>query len=141
MRLENLAIDPRLEIEAFEERLRGELEQVGEAGLVTGQEREVVARILLAAGVFLKPAAGRDVGLVADHRVDTGRLRRLVKLERAVKVAVVGDREGVHPQLDRAIDESIDRARPVEQAVVAVAVEMGEMLRAHPCARWESQTL
>ena len=92
----------------------------------------MVAGIPLAARVFLEAAPGGDVGLVADDRVDLRGLGGLVKLERPVQIAVVGDRQGVHAQLDRAVDKPVDRTRPVEEAVVAVAVKVGERLRAHP---------
>jgi hypothetical protein len=129
---EQFAVDPRFEIKAFEVGPRGELQEVGEAHAIAGQEREVVARVLLVAGILLKPAARGDVGLVADDRVDARLLRGVVKFEGAVEVAVVGDRQGVHPEFDRAAHEPVDGARAVEQAVVAVAVEMGETGRAHP---------
>ena len=134
--LEQFAVDPWLKVEALEVGLRGQLEEVGEAGAIPGQKREVVARILLATGILLEAAAGGDVGLVADDRIDPGRLCLGVKLECPVQVAVVGDRQGIHPQLGRAGHEPVDGAGSVEQAVVAVAVEVGEGERAHP---WASQ--
>jgi len=131
---EQVAVDPGLEVEALEVGLGGQLEEVGEADAVAGEQREVVAGIPLAARVLLEPAPRRDVGLVADDRVDLRRLRGLVELESPVKVAVVGDGQGGHAQFDRAVDQPFDRTRPVEEAVVAVAVEVGERLRAHPWA-------
>ena len=133
--LQQVTVDPRLEIEALQVGLGGQLEQVVEARPVAGQQREVVAGVLLVAGILLKPAARGDVGLVADDRVELGGLGGLVELQGTVEIAVVGDRQGVHPEFDGTVHESVDRAGPVEQAVVAVAVEMDERLRAHPCAR------
>jgi hypothetical protein len=132
--LEQFAVDPRLEVEALEVGLRRQLEEVREAGPVAGQEREVVARVLLAAGILLEAAARGDVGLVADDRVDARGLGGLVELERPVEVAVVGDRQGVHAQFHRPRHQPVDRAGAVEQAVVAVAVEVDEGGRAHPWA-------
>lgn len=83
MGLEDLPVDPGLEIKPLQERLRGQLEQVGEAGAITGEEREVVARLLLAARVLLEAAAGGDVGLVADDRIDPGGPGSLIELQGA----------------------------------------------------------
>ena len=49
-----------------------------------------------------------------------------------MQIAVVGDRQGVHAELGGPADEPLDGARAVEQAVVTVALKMGETWRAHP---------
>ena len=53
----------------------------------------------------------------------------LIELERAVQVAVVGDRQGVHAQLFGPLDQPVDRAGAVEQAVVAMAMQMNKRRR------------
>ena len=53
-------------------------------------------------------------------------LALLVELERPVQVAVVGERQGVHALLFGPLDQLGDRAGAVEQAVVAVAMQMNE---------------
>ena len=58
-------------------------------------------------------------------------LAGLIELERPVEVAVVGQGQGVHAQLFGLLDQSFDRAGAVEQAVVAVAVQMNKRLAAH----------
>ena len=95
----------------------------------------MVARFLLAAGLLVEAAPGGDVGLVTDDRIDAGRLRRGIELEGPVEIAVVGDRQGIHPQLLRPVDQPFDRTGPVEEAVVAVAVEMDEGAGGHPWPR------
>ena len=132
---EQIAIDPGLEVKAFQIRLGGQLQQVGEALLVLGQKREVVARILLVAGVFLKPTTRGDIGFVANDRIEPRSLCRTIKLKRTVQVAVVGDGQRVHAEFDGAADKPLDRTRSVEQAVVAVAVEVDER-PAHVRARF-----
>ena len=73
-RCQQLLVDPRLVVEAFQRRGRGQLDQVLEARAVLGQQRQVVAGLLAVGGVLLlEPAAGGDVGLVADDRVDARR--------------------------------------------------------------------
>ena len=60
-----------------------------------------------------------------------GRLGLAEELDGAVEVAVVGDRQGGHPQLLGPLDQVRDLARAVEQAVVAVAVQVDERRRGH----------
>ncbi len=67
---QQLLVDPRLEIKPLQERRRGELDEVAEAGAVAGQQRQVVAGLLRAAQLFLEAAAGGDVGLQAENRID-----------------------------------------------------------------------
>ena len=62
-----------LKIEAFEKGGRGQLDQVLKARAVLGQQRQMVAGLLIGVGFFLKAAAGGDVGLVADDRIDARR--------------------------------------------------------------------
>src|SRR4029079_17227250 len=50
--LQQLLVDSRLVVEAFERGGRGELDEVLKAGAVLGQEREVVTRLLTVGGVF-----------------------------------------------------------------------------------------
>ena len=56
---------------------------------------------------------------------------RLVELERAVQIAVIRDRQRVHAQLFGPRDELIDRARSIEQTVMAVAMQMSKRRRRH----------
>ena len=129
---EQLLVDARLEIKAFQKGRRRELDQVLEAGAVFGQQREVVAGLLRAAGVLLlKAAAGGDVGLVAHDRVDAHVLGRFVELQRPVQIAVVGQGQGVHAQLFGPLQQAGDFSGAVEQAVVAMAVQMGKGRGAH----------
>ena len=53
-------------------------------------------------------------------------LALLIELERPVQIAVIGERQGIHPQLFGPIDQLLDRAGAVEQAVMAVAMQMYE---------------
>jgi len=77
----------------------------------------------------LEAAGGRDICLVTDDWIQPGGAARFVKLDCTVEVAVVGDCQRVHPQLFRPIDHPVDRASAVEQAVVAVAMQMNKRRR------------
>ena len=48
---------------------------------------------------LVKTRSGRDIDLAADDGLHARCLRRLVKVDRAVHHAVVGDGDGVLPQL------------------------------------------
>ena len=48
VRLEDLFVDPRLEVEPFERRGAGELDEVGEAGPIFREQREVIRRVFAA---------------------------------------------------------------------------------------------
>ena len=81
-----------------------------------------------AAGVpFLEAGAGGDVDLAADDRLDAGGHRLLVELDGAEHVAVVGDRQGRHAAFLGALDQVADLDGAVEEAVLAVQMEMDEI--------------
>ena len=136
-------VDPRLEIEALQKRRRGELHEVAKAGAVAGQQRQVDSwPPSMPPSFFVKAAAGGDVGLQAEDRIDAQFLGRLIELHRPVQIAVVRQRQGGHPQGLRPLQQPANRAGPVQEAVVAVAMQMGERKRAHgvpPCGERAGQ--
>src|SRR5205823_2930936 len=67
-----------------------------------------------------------DVDLAPDERLDADLLRLAVELDRAGEAAVIGERDGRHLELGRAGDERGDAARPVEDRVLGVDVEVNE---------------
>ena len=76
----------------------------------------MVVRLLAAgAGLFLVPAAGRDVHLAADDRLDVPGAGCAVKIDRAEHRPVVGDRERTEAQVARLVDQAVHTARAVEQ--------------------------
>src|SRR5437764_454922 len=77
-------------------------------------------------GFALGARPRRNIGLVTNDRVDPRLLALLVKLDRAVEVAVIGQRDRVHPQAFDVRDQLGNAVGPVEQTVVAVAMEMNE---------------
>ena len=78
--------------------------------------------------VAVKAAVARDVRLDADDRLDACLAGRDVEVDGAVERAVVGEGQRRHPELLRSCDEVGDAGQPVEQAVLAVRVEMDELL-------------
>ena len=71
------------------------------------------------------PVVG-DVDLTADERLDTLLPRLPVKLDGACERAVVGERDRRHLQLGGPLGELRDPARPVQDRVLGVDVEMDE---------------
>ena len=130
---QDLVIDARLVVEALEERERGQPDQVLETLLVARQQHEVVGRITRA----VLAAAARDVGLHADDRLDAGLLGLLVELDRAEHRAVISQRHRRHAEFDRLLDHARNRARAVQQRIVAVIMEMDEVggLHGASCAK------
>ena len=113
---EQFLVDARLVVVALKLRGGGQADEVLVAGLVPGQEHEMVVRLLAAgAGLFLVPAAGRDVHLAADDRLDVPGAGCAVKIDRAEHRPVVGDRERTEAQVARLVDQAVHTARAVEQ--------------------------
>ena len=128
---QDLPVDPRIVIEAVEVAVADQALEVAVADLVLGQEHQVV---VLAVGLGRRVAVG-DVGLAAEDRLDPVGLGRLVELDGAEHVAVVGHRHGLHPPLRdlRAQVRHPDGA--VEQAVLGVQVQVREVADARGVAR------
>ena len=136
--LEQLPVHPGLVVVALHERQARQLDQVLVAGLVLGQQREVVVELLAALGVAARvvdtPPPGRTlaavvvghVGLGADDRLDALLVALLVEVQRAVHVAVIGHPDRRHAVLHRLGDHLVEPRRPVEHRELGVDVEVGE---------------
>ena len=118
--LEQLPVDARLVVVALEVAGRGELDQVGVAGVVLGEEREVSVPLGLGAAVVA------DVDLAAENRLDSDLSGLPVELDGAGERAVVGEPDGGHLELSGASREGRDAARPVEDRVLGVDVKVDE---------------
>ena len=77
--------------------------------------------------LFVPPVAGRHVDFAAENRVDAALARLIVKDDRREHVAVLGDGERRHLQLDRAVEQLLDAAGAVEQRVLRVQVKVDEL--------------
>ena len=129
--LDLVKVDRRLAaVESFQEACRGELHQVAIAGVACGQQRQVVALHLRGRFGPAHPCGGGgvvvdEIDLTADDRLDTVLGARLVQLHGAVHHTVVGEAQRGLAELRRAGRERVDLARPVEQRVLGVDVQMG----------------
>ena len=118
--LEQLPVDARLVVVALEVAGRGELDQVGVAGVVLGEEREVSVPLGLGAAVVA------DVDLAAENRLDSDLSGLPVELDGPGERAVVGEPDGGHLELSSPSREGRDAARPVEDRVLGVDVKVDE---------------
>ena len=126
------AVDARLVVVAVEVRLAHQLHQVREAAVVLRQQHQVV-RLPPVHQHLLAVVARRDVDLAAQDRLDAVLARGLVEMHRAEQIAVVGDRQRHLPLLLRPLHDRalvvfppVQRAQPIQQAVLGVHVQMGE---------------
>ena len=135
---QQLLVHPGAVIEALEVGLGDELEEVAVAGLVLGEQGQVVVLLLRLARCAVEPRSGGDVGLHADDRLDPDGPGRLVELERAEHRAVVGHRERRHVVGQRLGEHRggggvglrrFDPCRAVQQRVFGVGMEVDEPLR------------
>jgi hypothetical protein len=118
-------------IETLQKCLAGKLDEILEASPIGCEHREVITRFALAARTFLEAASRRDIRLVTDNWIDPSAATRLIKLESAVQISVVRDRQRVHSQLFRPRDQLINRTGSIEQTVMAVAMQMSKWRRRH----------
>ena len=123
--LEQRPVDARLVVVALEVAERGELDQVPVALVRLGEQRQV--RVPLR----LRHAVVADVDLAADERLHAVLAGLLDEVDRARQRAVVGERHGRHLPLGRARGERRHPARPVEDGVLRVDVEVDERRRRH----------
>ena len=79
----------------------------------------------------LPPLSGRHVGLDADDGTDPLLQGVVDELDRAEEVAVVGDRDCLHPEGGGALEQGVDLLRSVEQRVLGVIVKVDERVLAH----------
>ena len=125
---QGLEIGPRAVIEAAQMGIRNELEQVVVARLVAREQAHVEDRLaLLASARALKTGSFSQVYLAADQRLQAVRLRLEVEVDRAEEVAVVGEGQRLHAETRGAVHQPVDPAGAVQQAVVAVDMEVDEI--------------
>ena len=121
-------VDARLVVEAFEIRRRGELQEVPVARLVLREKHEMVAAPL--AGRAVVQVSLGHVGFHADDRLDARGPGGVVQLDGAEHVSMVGERHRRHPGFLDGVDHIGEAVGPVEQAELAVQMEVDEV--GHP---------
>ena len=121
-------IDARFVIIAFEVGGCGELDEVLITDLVLGQQDKVMIDIAPATGGFLfEAAAGGDINFAADNRLDPLLARHLIKINRAIENAVIGESERGKFQLVRSVHELVQTARPIEERILRMQMQMNKL--------------
>ena len=80
---------------------------------------------------LLEAAALRHVDLAAENRLDAAGAGVVVEDHRGEHVAVLGDRERRHVELDRFVQQFVDAACAVEERELGVQVQVDEVRHSH----------
>ncbi len=126
---EEFLVDARPKIKPFQKRRRGKFYEILKSCAILGQKREMITGLFRSRRFFLKPGARGDVGLQSQDGIDGKFLGLLIEFHRPVKVSVIGKGQGVHAQGLCALQEIADLSGPVQQAVMAVTMQMHKRRR------------
>ncbi len=126
---QQVLIDPRLVVVTLDIGGGRELHQVAVAALVFAEQDEMVGAV--GVGSAVKPAGRGHIDFTADDGLDVALLRRLIKLHRPEKVAVVRHRDGGHFQARGAVHELSDFTSAVKKTVVGMKVQMNKIFGSH----------
>ena len=126
VRREKIEVDPRLCVKAVGERLGHKIYEIPVARFVFYEQDEVGAfKVEI---VFpVRHRARGDVDLAADDRLDPRLFASLIEVDRAVHNAVVRDRDRSLTRPARGGGDLRNAARAVEQAELAVEMEMDKI--------------
>jgi hypothetical protein len=120
---EQILINTRLVVEAFEEGRGNHLDEVLVAFLVLAKQDEVVVAVAVGAGLV---SLLGNVHFATDDGLNPLGFGGVVETDGAEEVAVIGHGDGGHFLLGDDLHELIDFARAVEQRIVGVVVEVNE---------------
>ena len=74
-----------------------------------------------------KAASRSNISFVADDRIDATRFGLLIEFQRTVQIAVIRQCKRIHSVLLGAIHQPPNRTRTVQQAVMAVTMQMNKL--------------
>src|SRR5947207_3824315 len=113
-------------------RRRGKLDKIPVTGLVFGQQHEMMVNVPAAAGgLLVETAAGSDIDFAADNRFDALVTGGLIEINRAVKHAVVGNRERGEFEFMGLFHQPVETTGPIEQRIFGVQMEMDKIRVRH----------
>lgn len=108
--------------------IRHEFEQILVTGEVSREQTEVEEGLAVVGPAMLFETRGlHEVEFAADQRFYPGGFGGVVEGNGPVKIAMIGQREGGHLEIDRPLHEPVYPAGPVEQTIVGMDVEMNEV--------------
>ena len=130
---EKTSVDPRFVIESIKVRRGNQLYQIAIAGLVLGQEGEMVSCVALIVRPVLDRSRGH-VGFAPDDRFDSRSGRFLIKFDRPMQIAVVRDGNRGHLKFRRLFHQVLHPHRPIEEGIFRVEMEVNEGIARHSTA-------
>jgi hypothetical protein len=128
--LKQFKIDARLGIEPLRPRFRHHGNQVPVAGVIFAQQHQM-AMFGIEFMDAVKARALCHIDFAADNRLNAAGFCSLVKINRAVHYAVVGNGNSGHISLRSSIYQLFNAAGAVKQAVFTVHMEMDKHNGAH----------
>jgi len=125
---ERFKVRPRLVVKAPQMGVGHDLEKVLVAGEVSREEPKVKHVLpLVVAPLPVEPRSLREVHLAADQGLDALAYRGRVEVYGTEEVAMVRQRQGGHPELGGPVEEAVYPTGPIEEAVVAVDMQVDEI--------------
>ena len=121
---EQFVVDAGAVVKALEVGAGHQLHQVAVAAIVPGQEDQMIGAALGAAAVVA--AVVGHIDLAADNGLYAHFLALGIKVHHAVQIAVIGDGQGLHPQIPNLADQGRDAADAVQHTVFGMGVQVGE---------------
>ncbi len=122
---QELVIDARVIIEAFQLACRGNFEQILVPGLIFRQEHQVAGFFVVLGNAVMHPPRG-EITLYPDDRLDSRFFGSVVEIDHPKHGAVIGDRDGGHAHLLGALNQLVDVAETIQNRVFGVDVKMDE---------------
>ena len=120
--LQHLFINPGLGIKALDEARGHQLDQVFVAGFILAQQHQMVRAVDPVH--LVEPGAGSHIDLAADDRLNACLFGCLVKIHTAIHCAMIGNGNGGLPQLLHPVENFIDPAGAVQQAVFGMDMKV-----------------
>ena len=121
---QQFVVNARPVVKPFQIRLGHQLHQIAVPGIVPGQQYQMIGTPFRAAAVVA--AVVRHIHLAADNGLDAHFLTFRIKVHHPVQVPVVGNGQGIHPQIPNLTDQIRDAADAVQHTVFGVGVQVGE---------------
>ena len=131
--LQQFLVDARFVVVAFHPGIGDHADQVFVAGLVFGQQHQVIVMDLAADALRLavQTAAGRHISLAADDGLETGALCHFVEIHRAEHDPVISDRHRGEFQFFDAFDQFIQTAGSIQQGELRMNMKMYKISNSH----------
>src|SRR2546430_10775587 len=127
---EQLFIDSRSVMKAIQMRCGDKLDEVSVAGLVLGQQSDVICRVApRCRPILVRP--GSNVGFATNDRFHPGVMRFLVKFNRPKQIAMIRDRYGRHFEFSGLFHQLFHPDTSIQQRVFSMQMKVNERVSSH----------